>query len=193
MGSSQAGRILPIVLPSSSSEMYTYLYIVSIRTNVACPRSPGTCSPTSFTLEETSCIRVFFLIEEQIHAHRGRFLKEYGVVPEFKAGVHAGDVIIAQIGELKSEIVYNATSSTPPPAPRRSATGSIASSWYRRSSWSALPSRRSMLRSDWGPCRSGTRERRWSFAPSAGRTEVAGGVADPPPPARRLGARLEEG
>jgi adenylate cyclase len=28
-------------------------------------------------------------------------------VPEFKAGVHAGEVIIAQIGELKSEIVYN--------------------------------------------------------------------------------------
>ncbi len=61
--------------------MYTYLYIVSIRTNVACPRRPGTCSPTSFTLEEASCIRVFFLIEEQIHAHRERFPKEYGVVP----------------------------------------------------------------------------------------------------------------
>jgi adenylate cyclase len=28
-------------------------------------------------------------------------------VPEFKAGVHAGEVITAQIGELKSEIVYN--------------------------------------------------------------------------------------
>jgi adenylate cyclase len=29
------------------------------------------------------------------------------VVPEFKAAVHAGDVITAQIGELKSEIVHN--------------------------------------------------------------------------------------
>ncbi len=28
-------------------------------------------------------------------------------MPEFKAGVHAGEVITAQIGELKSEIVYN--------------------------------------------------------------------------------------
>ena len=58
-------------------------------------------------LEEASCIRVFFLIEEQIRAHRERFLREYGVVPEFKAAVHAGEVITAQIGELKSEIVYN--------------------------------------------------------------------------------------
>ena len=58
-------------------------------------------------LEEANCIRVFYLIEDQIHAHRDHFLQTYGVVPEFKAGVHAGEVIIAQIGELKSEIVYN--------------------------------------------------------------------------------------
>jgi len=58
-------------------------------------------------LEENSCIRLFFLIEDQIHAHRDRFLKAYGVVPEFKAGVHAGEVIAAKMGELKSEIVYN--------------------------------------------------------------------------------------
>lgn len=58
-------------------------------------------------LEEDSCIRLFFLIEDQIHAHRDHFLQAYGVVPEFKAGVHAGEVITAQMGELKSEIVYN--------------------------------------------------------------------------------------
>jgi len=58
-------------------------------------------------LEEDNCIRLFFLIEDQIHAHRDHFLQEYGVIPEFKAGVHAGEVITAQMGELKSEIVYN--------------------------------------------------------------------------------------
>lgn len=58
-------------------------------------------------LEEASCIRLFFLIEDQIHTHRDHFLQAFGVVPEFKAGVHAGEVITAQIGELKSEIVFN--------------------------------------------------------------------------------------
>lgn len=58
-------------------------------------------------IEEASCIRVFFLIEDHIHAHRDHFLQAYGVVPEFKAGVHAGEVITAQIGELKSKIIYN--------------------------------------------------------------------------------------
>ena len=55
-------------------------------------------------LEEGACIRAFFLIEDQIRANRELFLSRYGVVPEFKAGVHAGTVITAQIGELKSEI-----------------------------------------------------------------------------------------
>lgn len=58
-------------------------------------------------LDESNCIRLFFLIEDQIHAQRDHFLQAYGVVPEFKAGIHAGEVITAQIGELKSEIVYN--------------------------------------------------------------------------------------
>jgi adenylate cyclase len=58
-------------------------------------------------LREASCIRLFFLIEDQIHARRDYFLQTYGVVPEFKAAVHAGEVITAQIGELKREIVYN--------------------------------------------------------------------------------------
>ena len=58
-------------------------------------------------LEEAACIRAFFLIEDQMRANRDLFTARYGVVPEFKAGVHAGEVITAQIGELKSEIVYN--------------------------------------------------------------------------------------
>jgi adenylate cyclase len=58
-------------------------------------------------LEEAGCIRVFFLIEDQIRAREEDFLKKYGVVPAFKAAVHSGEVITAQIGELKSEIVHN--------------------------------------------------------------------------------------
>ena len=58
-------------------------------------------------LEEANCVRAFFLIRDRIRSRREHFLEEYGVAPEFKAGMHAGEVITAQIGELKSEIVYN--------------------------------------------------------------------------------------
>ena len=58
-------------------------------------------------LEEAGCIRAFFLIEDEIEDRTREFLSEFGTVPEFEAAVHAGDVIAAQIGELKSEVVYN--------------------------------------------------------------------------------------
>lgn len=57
--------------------------------------------------EESNCIRVFFLVEDRLRAEREQFVRDYGVAPEFKAGVHAGEVVTAQIGELKSEIVHS--------------------------------------------------------------------------------------
>jgi len=42
-----------------------------------------------------------------IELNNEHYMSEYGVVPEFKAGVHFGKVISAQIGDLKREIVFN--------------------------------------------------------------------------------------
>src|SRR6476619_4459782 len=36
-----------------------------------------------------------------------KYIKKFGVKPEFKAGLHFGKVVSAQIGDLKREIVYN--------------------------------------------------------------------------------------
>lgn len=58
-------------------------------------------------LEEANCIRVFFRIADEIANRAERFSSQYGVVPEFKAGVHCGHVVSAQMGELKSEIAYS--------------------------------------------------------------------------------------
>lgn len=54
-----------------------------------------------------NAIRIFFEIREHLEGHREAYEREYGLMPEFKAGVHWGDVISAQIGDLKREIVYN--------------------------------------------------------------------------------------
>ncbi len=58
-------------------------------------------------IENNNCINIFFKIQDQINTQRSYFLKKYGMVPEFKAGVHFGFAIRAQIGELKREIVFN--------------------------------------------------------------------------------------
>ena len=39
--------------------------------------------------------------------NRDKYFKDFGVKPEFKAGLHFGKVVSAQIGDLKREIVYN--------------------------------------------------------------------------------------
>ena len=56
---------------------------------------------------DANCLRVFFAIDEALESREQHYLDRYGIVPEYKAGVHLGEVITAEIGDLKKEIVYN--------------------------------------------------------------------------------------
>lgn len=63
--------------------------------------------PLEDGLKDANCIRVFIEIAAAIHAKRHHYMEQFGVVPTFKAGLHYGDVVTAEIGDLKKEIVYN--------------------------------------------------------------------------------------
>ena len=58
-------------------------------------------------LENANCLKIFFLIKRSVEDNREKYISEYGMIPEFKAGVHFGKVIVGQIGDLKREIVFN--------------------------------------------------------------------------------------
>lgn len=58
-------------------------------------------------LRNANCLRCFMLMRAAIEKRSGHYLRHYGIVPEFKAGVHIGPVVGAEVGELKSEIVYH--------------------------------------------------------------------------------------
>ncbi|MBT3266687.1 adenylate/guanylate cyclase domain-containing protein [Candidatus Poribacteria bacterium] len=58
-------------------------------------------------LQDANCIRVYTLIDDAVAARAEEYRRKYGVVPEYKAGLHCGRVISAQIGDIKREIVYN--------------------------------------------------------------------------------------
>jgi adenylate cyclase len=58
-------------------------------------------------IENINCLRIFFLIEKRIEERKQEYIQEYGTIPQFKAGIHYGHVIVGQIGDLKREIVYN--------------------------------------------------------------------------------------
>ena len=58
-------------------------------------------------LEDSNCLKTFFMFQESLLRNSGNYLKNFGVKPEFKAGLHFGKVVSAQIGDLKRDIVYN--------------------------------------------------------------------------------------
>jgi len=58
-------------------------------------------------LRQANCLRCVFLVNERIHERRARYLDRYGLVPEFKAGLHGGPVVTAEIGDIKKDIVHS--------------------------------------------------------------------------------------
>jgi len=58
-------------------------------------------------LRRGNCLRCVFLATERIHENRDRYLGKYGIVPEFKAGLHGGPVVTAEIGDIKKDIVHS--------------------------------------------------------------------------------------
>jgi adenylate cyclase len=57
-------------------------------------------------VKNNQCIRCFFEMQRSILERSDKYLKKYGVVPEIKAGMHCGKVVIMGVGDQKKEIVY---------------------------------------------------------------------------------------
>jgi class 3 adenylate cyclase len=48
----------------------------------------------------------FFAIDDRIAAVADRYKKEFGLVPEFRAGIHAGPVVISECGDSHRQVAY---------------------------------------------------------------------------------------
>lgn len=53
------------------------------------------------------CVRCFFAIQKQIRRYKVQYEKRYGRVPEFKAALHGGNIVVSEVGKYKSEIAYH--------------------------------------------------------------------------------------
>jgi len=58
-------------------------------------------------IENLRCLQVFYDFLDILENKKEYYQKTYGMIPIFKAGVHAGKVMVAEVGELKSEIAYH--------------------------------------------------------------------------------------
>jgi len=53
------------------------------------------------------CLHLYFDFVKQIESRGDYYQKNYGMIPIFKGGIHSGKVMVAQVGELKTEIAYH--------------------------------------------------------------------------------------
>jgi adenylate cyclase len=57
-------------------------------------------------LKDQHCLRLFFDALDCVKGKKSLFEKKYGVVPEFKAGLHCGKVVSGEMGSIKMEIAF---------------------------------------------------------------------------------------
>jgi class 3 adenylate cyclase len=62
--------------------------------------------PPKAGFSDARCIQCFFRFQADLESRRAYYQSTYGVFPGFKAGVHYGEVIATEVGDLKSEIVF---------------------------------------------------------------------------------------
>lgn len=63
--------------------------------------------PAAQGVRDMNCIRCFFRIAAILARNGDEYERRFGLVPRFKAGLHAGRVIAGEIGDLKKEIVFH--------------------------------------------------------------------------------------
>jgi adenylate cyclase len=57
-------------------------------------------------LKDAACLRCCFAIQDRIRERSDRYMSKFGVVPEFRIGLHGGPVVAAQCGDVKQEVVF---------------------------------------------------------------------------------------
>ncbi|MDE5417166.1 hypothetical protein L3049_04020 [Labilibaculum sp. DW002] len=58
-------------------------------------------------IKQANCIRVFFHFKSILKTRSQYYLDTYGFVPEFKAGINGGRIMVAEVGYLKRSIAYH--------------------------------------------------------------------------------------
>ena len=58
-------------------------------------------------IQHANCIHCFYKIQEKIKLKAPHYEDKYGLVPDFKAGIHHGEVTAGEIGSIKRDIVFS--------------------------------------------------------------------------------------
>ncbi len=63
--------------------------------------------PTQHGVENAHALRCYFDMQDIIRDRAGQYQQAYGLVPQFKAGLHYGEVLAGEIGIIKRDVTYS--------------------------------------------------------------------------------------
>jgi len=55
----------------------------------------------------SSCIDLFFAFQQKVQSKASYYHKKYNILPEFKAGLHGGALMVTEVGVVKKELAYH--------------------------------------------------------------------------------------
>lgn len=58
-------------------------------------------------VKRNNCVALFFAFQRRLLKRAPYYQKTYGHVPEFKAGLHGGKLIVVEVGSVKKELAYH--------------------------------------------------------------------------------------
>jgi adenylate cyclase len=58
-------------------------------------------------IDNNNCIKCYYESKKSIYEKKNKYKELYSEVPQFKAGIHLGEVVVTEVGGLKSEIAYH--------------------------------------------------------------------------------------
>lgn len=58
-------------------------------------------------LADNNCVALFFEFQNLLEQKAEYYQEKYGLVPEFKAGLHGGKLMVAEVGVIKKELAFH--------------------------------------------------------------------------------------
>ena len=58
-------------------------------------------------VKDNLCIDCYFAFRNKLYERKEFYEEKYGLLPEFKAGIHGGELVVTEVGVIKKEIAYH--------------------------------------------------------------------------------------
>jgi adenylate cyclase len=63
--------------------------------------------PYAKGLANKNCVALFFEFQRVLHSKASYYQDKFGTIPEFKAGLHGGKLMVAEVGVIKKELAFH--------------------------------------------------------------------------------------